>query len=308
MSYLEEVNADMLQEFLYFINERHSIFERRLSDTPFCLWTEDSVLKKARFCNVFRMLDRGSQISIDYMNRISSGSYSELDELTFAFAYRKTNNKAGWSEAISMLGIPDHSNISDWVVEATSIGIELKDQSPYHVCCGVPKGETIISALSKQLSSRLKDGSFDRVIEQKTFDDKIDAMLRFERVGRFTAQQILTDYGYGRSGNKQCENDGVVAGPGSLRGLSLLFGFRKTIGDTSPDMIKELRSYVVSLESHPVLSVGRFTHDPSYMDIQNCLCEFDKYVRFKRGGRPKRGYKETSIKPIEDIKIPISWQ
>src|ERR1700694_1284534 len=47
----------------YFAAERHAIFERRVSNArpP---WTNDEILKKFKFCNVYRAADRVSQFLI----------------------------------------------------------------------------------------------------------------------------------------------------------------------------------------------------------------------------------------------------
>lgn len=73
-------------------------------------------------------------------------------------------------------------------------------------------------------------------------------------------------------------------GPGSLRGLSWIFHGDDTlpVGKTYEGDISKVHEILLTME--PVIEVDR-------QDLQNCLCEFDKYMRILHGtGRSKRKY------------------
>jgi hypothetical protein len=50
-------NPAVFRAYWRFAAERQAIFERRLCGAP-APWTEDSILRDYRFCNVFRAADR----------------------------------------------------------------------------------------------------------------------------------------------------------------------------------------------------------------------------------------------------------
>lgn len=296
MCLIKEVDNAELKQFVYFINERQSIFEKRLNGED-CPWTSDLILANNKFCNVFRVADRGSQLSIKTIEQMPT----VLDEIVFAFAYRKTNSTRGWTEAIDKLGIPTHENISEWILETEKRNIGITNNCAYHICCGVPKGETIRTALANCIDRHLELGTFQKITEEASFEKQMDILLSIERIGKFTGQQILTDFTYGSTGYNGVENRGIVLGPGSIRGLKLLFPGKAPM----TDMVKTLQEFIFD-KTNLSLKIDNISIEPSLMDIQNCLCEYDKYCRVKyKKKNHTRIYKNP--KEMYNVVLPKSW-
>jgi hypothetical protein len=99
----------------------------------------------------------------------------------------------------------------------------------------------------------------------------------------FLAAQIIADLKYTPRLSEAVDWETWCSpGPGSMRGLNRLTGtvltkrwdpgqFRQAITDLRKIVFQE----VMSMDAQ---------------DMQNCLCEYDKYVRAKEGGRPKQNY------------------
>jgi hypothetical protein len=87
--------------------------------------------------------------------------------------------------------------------------------------------------------------------------------------------QTLTDWGYSEHGADR-ENEFVVAGPGAVKGAAVLDPTA-----TPLDVIKRMH-VELQLERDVPQLYGRV---PSYMDVQNTLCELSKYVRFTDRGK-----------------------
>ncbi len=111
------------------------------------------------------------------------------------------------------------------------------------------------------------------------------ALQGVEGIGSFLAGQIVADM-KNTPGHKLFTAQDIfsfcVPGPGSLRGASwFLYGQPTGVGPSGfQSAIREIRSYL-----------GGEFRDIDFQDFQNCLCEFDKYMRVKTGtGRSKRLY------------------
>lgn len=80
----------------------------------------------------------------------------------------------------------------------------------------------------------------------------------------------------------------VAMGPGSKRGLNRLMGR----DPNAPVQLPLFKSAIDDLQRRIYDELGLTLEA---QDIQNCLCEFDKYMRAKTGqGRPKQNYNGAS--------------
>ena len=77
----------------------------------------------------------------------------------------------------------------------------------------------------------------------------------------------------------------VASGPGSIKGLNYFFERKPELIITNARFKKELeivREYMDKKEDQPLYLCNQ--------DLQNCLCEYSKYMRVLYGGRTKRNY------------------
>lgn len=115
-------------------------------------------------------------------------------------------------------------------------------------------------------------------------------LTRLNGVGSFMAAQVVADLKFTKRWKSAPDWWTFVApGPGSMRGLNRLRGL-------APDHQKyNQKSF--SLFIQPVRAIIR--QGTGLMlcaqDAQNCMCEFDKYMRLVTGeGRPKQTYKRNN--------------
>ena len=104
------------------------------------------------------------------------------------------------------------------------------------------------------------------------------------------AMQIMTDWGYSAQCGQDREDDFVVCGPGAIKGAKFL--------DSATDPYGTLMWAVEAVRLQPdvpLLAVGENTRPPSWMDVQNTLCEFSKYHR--DSAKPPRANEYAPVHP-----------
>ena len=86
-------------EFVAFIKERHAIYLRRQAGQP-KPWTDDPILQRYRFCNVYRELDT---VTI-WIRQNWREPFTEHRNLWFAMAMARAIN---WPDTLEEIGFPE---------------------------------------------------------------------------------------------------------------------------------------------------------------------------------------------------------
>jgi hypothetical protein len=119
-----------------------------------------------------------------------------------------------------------------------------------------------------------------------TLQEYWDYLTQFDGLGSFMAGQVVADLKYSDPVLEDAQDWWTWAplGPGSKRGLNRLHD-RPLEGSLSQ------KKALVELQELRGIVRDRLDMDLPVHDIQNCCCEFDKYVRTKNGeGRPRSTY------------------
>lgn len=117
--------------------------------------------------------------------------------------------------------------------------------------------------------------------------DYWEILTKVEGLGSFLSAQIVADLKNTKGHPLSSAPDWYTfsaPGPGSLRGLSWFFHEDITV-KKYPQAIRDAWAYLEDSDASDILA------DCCMQDLQNCLCEFDKYCRVLTGtGRSKRRY------------------
>lgn len=262
----------MMDTYLQFVEERHRIWELRQLGAP-QPWTTDPTLATRKFTNVFRVLDPGSQFVFDLCHPAEDPT--PKDVLFRLFLYRYTNEPATWRYLREYFdGYPIATYGAARLIEALH---RWRDEQGQRVFSGayviLPQpnrpGDKVAQAV--ELAYRWVENHADDFLAARSQVARFDILRREYGVGPFMAMQILTDWGYTPQCGEDREAEFVVAGPGAIKGA-------KAVGWAGVPLttIKVCHALVHTDIETPTLPGGR---TPSFMDIQNTLCEFSKYVR-----------------------------
>lgn len=292
------MSLDAQMDFLDFVAARHQAWAARQAGLP-QPWTDDPIVSSRKFTNVFRVLDYGSQFVLTDL--IEDGLEPE-DQLMRLFLYRHTGRVEVWKYLQAQMGgYPTCEDLDDVLEVFKEYRGEAKIRTrsvftsaylvfPQSQIPGTDKLDSIID-LTKRLFVTGTRTSHD-FFNARNQMERFESLRRNKGVADFMSMQILTDWGYGTEFR---EDDFVVAGPGARKGAAAL-GLR-------PE--EAVRWAVTSIRSSlpEVRVAGRV---PSYMDAQNCLCEFSKYVRYQQKPNPSEMYRPAHPGP-QTIVLPKHW-
>lgn len=274
----------MIDKLVYWIRERQSIYTKRQQGKP-KPWTKDPILQSYRFCNVYREQDTVTR----WIAKNWRDPYGDIDQdAWFAMVVARLIN---WPETLERIGYPvpwnqklfravvhqrqergEKAFSGAYIVSTNGRAMDKADYLAQHVL-------TPLWLARPMLRPRLGD----------TLASYHARMTKCNGMGSFMAAQVVADLKYV---SPLCAATDwyswAASGPGSRRGLNRVLGRPVQAPWKEADWLKELRK--LHLEIMPTLDRAKL-QTLHAQDLQNCLCEFDKYMRTLNGeGRPRSTY------------------
>lgn len=284
MQTLEPKKNDIRFEDLFaFIQERWNIYAKKEMGYP-KPWTEDKILQSYRFCNVHRENDTVTKWVAENIRSPHRGD----DNLWFNLVIARLVN---WPESLEALGYykewnPDHfiSTLNERASKDEKVFSGAYIVSTNGVAMPKPQylASKVLTPLWAQKAS-LKPHSADLLY---TYYGRLS---KFIGLGSFLTAQVIADLKYCPPLSAAPDwRTWSASGPGSRRGINRVFS-RFTHNPCRDDVYQKLMALL-----HPTIDkwcqIGGIP--PLHaQDLQNCLCEFDKYERVRLGeGRPRSTY------------------
>jgi len=252
------VNAGKLERFIYWVNERNSIrLARELGDPP--PWTDDKILQRYHFCNIRREDDRGTK---------------ELRELRIKMDLAMHKRPMFYTAARLF-------NFAPSVEDYFKFG-------PEYLQCRLDSGGKVfhtayvVSTCGKSMDKiEYCDDLIKQVakayISNHSCREAFDCLRKIDGLGSFMCGQIIADLKHDQFLHYAPDwNDFAVMGPGSKKGLDILYGpgtTETTFYDRLSHLKRVTKGYIPELEMQ---------------DLQNCLCEFQKFMRYVTDGPGRR--------------------
>ena len=259
-------------ELVHWITERWKVLH--LKDAGFEKpWSEDPVFQTTYFCNVRREDDKVTK----WIRTNWSQGYPKENYTLAMMAARLFNRPS----TLEQLKYPDRWEPEEWrgkLKFMEAMRVKVWGNAYVVTTHGIP-GNKIDYAI------RILSDAYEKapIFNFSTLDHYHRCLMTMEGFGSFMAAQVVADLKNTPNHPLQKAEDWwtfCAPGPGSLRGIEWALG-RKVSPAKFPD---EMRALKDELEPQYELKLCA-------QDFQNCLCEFDKYMRVRNGtGRSKRGY------------------
>ena len=285
-------------DYYRFVVNRHRAWERRADGEP-RPWSEDPIIDRGKFTNVFRALDPGSQYAMELLMDCQD---DDADLLTRAVLYRYTNRPEGWEHFREIIGrypIADdaaNGTLTRVWIDFRANGGKLQSTA-YRVFAppNRPAGQTYIEWLSVLVQSMLGDDLLGALRQREgAVAEQVKLFDKYPRCGPFMGQQILTDLGYVGAVNSG-ENVYAVPGIGAHTGA-------RALGLDANAAIHD--AWLTWAMDGKVQLHGE---TPSMMDVQNTFCEFGKYARMRTAGKLSMPFRPTTDQTEPRYVLPARW-
>lgn len=274
-------------ELFYFIKEREAVRAKKEAGLP-KPWTDDKILQQFRFCNAYREYDTVSLWIQD--NWIAPNE--EDPNLWFAMAVARFIN---WPPTLEIMGYPKKFSVKSFVAAVEKSKQENGKSWSGAYLIGAPGGGG--QAKAQYIGERVLAPLWEvreYMSPYENFADGLrvhnEALMEFRGLGGgFMSAQIIADYK--QAPRYRSAPDWwtfVSSGPGSRRGLNRVIGYSVDARWNEDDWKAGLWKLQEALA--PLLKKARLARMCA-QNTQNCLCEYDKYMRVKLGeGRPRQNY------------------
>lgn len=246
----------------------------------------DSIITTYRFCNVRRNDDRVTKFIIPWIKQFPAGM-----EWFAAVVARLFNNEPTLTEITGQVVPFNPKRMRAILHERKRLG-QKNFNAAYIVSTNgrkMDKVDYIIDIILAPLWE--KRAAISASLKGATLDQAQDLFMRQQGMASFMAAQVLADLKYLEPRRWPDFHTFASSGPGSKRGLN------RVLGRALTDPLREsiFREYLLELRKkvNDVLMSKYGWEEPlTAQDLQNCLCEFDKYERARLGeGAPKQLYK-----------------
>ena len=306
----------ILYYYFYFMQERMNIFWRNCENSNAPL-TGDPILRDYKFTNVYRACDRVSQYLISNVIYKHIDRFTPEDMLLRILVFKIFNKIETWDYLEKTYGdiCIEHFDVEE-ICRLLSNRQKLHPifNNAYMMTGSHQSYDHLSSKHAKWLQMVKNEFIGQRVVNKilkaGSLETVFNLMEQCSFIGGFLAYQYTIDFNYSPYVNFD-ENSFVKAGIGAIRGIKKCF---KDVGNNYEDAIIYTYEHLddfrkeFGLESFKPLP-GR---EPHLIDIQNCFCETDKYLRVKipdlliGNVRIKQRYKK-SITPIT-YEFPPKWK
>jgi len=246
-------------------------------------WTDDPILQRYKFCNVFRAADRVSQYMIRnvcYHNE----KCSPEDRLFQIVAFRTFSKIETWQSVRGFLG--RYPTLNDLASGAFTEALEHAKQQNGSIYTGA-----FILCATDAYGKRLKhlnhielfrhmfllDKLGEKILSAKSLREVYSLLHEYPLMGDFMSYQTAIDLNYSDLINFS-ENEFTQPGPGALRGIKKVF---EDLGDYTPS---EVIMWMVENQKQEFKKLnlpfdGLWGRPLQAIDCQGLFCETDKYCR-----------------------------
>lgn len=308
-------NDAVFRYYFYFIQERMNMFWQKCKGKT--ILTEDPILREFKFTNVYRACDRVSQYLLSHVIYNNVEVYTPEDMLLRILVFKIFNKIETWEYLKQTYGEISTEHFD--VKQISRLLSERQQDAPIfnnaYMMTGSHKRYDYLPTKHEKWLTMVKEEFLGenvagKILHAKSLEEVYRHLRECSFLGGFLAYQYAIDFNYSPYINFD-ENSFVVAGIGAIRGIQKCF---LSYGKTYEDAIRYTQQHFVELQEQYGYTDFKplDNHKPTLLDLQNCFCETDKYLRAKMPGllvgnkRIKQKYK-SSLEPIHYF-FPPKWE
>lgn len=267
--------------FWRFAVERQNLFFRRIDKPNASHWTDDPILARHKFTNAYRAADRVSQYLI--RNVIYSGDSAPNEVFFRTILFKLFNKIETWELLQAQIGELTWQEYDFRKYDAILTKAMANKATIYSAAYIMASGRSAFGHAKKHrnhlclLEKMMKDRLPDRIKQAPSMQAVFQTLHEQPAIGDFLAYQYAIDLNYSTLTDFS-ENDFVMPGPGSLRGVAKCFS---DSGSLSPsDIIRYVTDHQEQeLEKRDLKFRTLWGRPLHLIDVQNLFCEVDKYSR-----------------------------
>jgi hypothetical protein len=288
-----------VEQFVAFIGEREAIRRRREAGQPWP-WTSDPILRDYKFCNMCREDDRVTK-GVAALYREPHQADPEL-----WFALLVARRAVNWPDTLAELGYPvpwNPEHFKALIRKRQSAGQKAFEAQAYKVLVSGHSGEQADLITRFVLTPFWERRDYYRPRPDDTLTSFAQRLARAQFMGPFFAGQVTADLKRVQLTNSPDWWTFAVSGPGSRRGLDRLHGRKPRKYWCQQDYERQ-----EALWYPEFLTLYHAVREPIQLatglnldaqDVQNCLCEFDKYCRLQQGDGERTVRRYTHVSSAE---------
>lgn len=284
-------NQTPLNRFIYWIRERHKIYERRLEGKP-KPWTNDTVLQSYFFTNPYRENDK---TTVWFRNTVREPLHNNPDVLMATVIFRWFNRietgqvlvasdlLRNWNEKQAVRVLRKYQRDGRRPLFTGAFMIKVGNGPPGSKLPQVCSAIQGVYKARKRLLSVSKDNCRLQALWQE--------LKRHRGLGGFMAYEIVCDLRYTYLLKNATDVDTWCnQGPGAVRGLRRLYP-EIPRGRISKEVWQEKTIDLLIICRKRLNGMPQF----EMREVEHSLCEFDKYERaLWSKGKNKRKYNGQS--------------
>lgn len=263
--------------FFYWIKERWLVLQSKESGRP-KPWSKDRIFQSVYFCNVRREDDKVTQWVRQWTKNMPANRL--LPYLTLA---RMLN----WPPTLNMVRPTkwDAKQLLTTLKDHRAQGGKIFGGAYLITTCGVKMDKLdYVVSVADQVNTYC--------LTRETLRDQHAELMQINGLGSFLAAQVVADLKNTPQSWLTHAPDWYTwsaIGPGSRRGINAMLGKPPNSGISNVQYQAFMENLIVKVNTY----VGRLKPAMGTLcaqDVQNCLCEYSKYMRVRAGGNTKRNY------------------
>ncbi|MDH7912076.1 nucleotide kinase domain-containing protein [Winogradskyella sp. SYSU M77433] len=271
--------SEVYKTYWEFAGKRQEVFFNRINNED--EWTNDDIIAKYKFTNVYRASDRVSQYLIK--NVIYNGSHTPSNLLFRILLFKTFNKIETWQYLESRLGQISFDDFDFKVYDDLLNYLKSQNVSIYSGAYIMTSGKSTFGYNKKHqnhlrlIEFMLKDNLDERVADCKSLEELFLLLKQYPTIGNFLAYQYAIDINYSELTDFS-EMDYVYPGPGAKDGIKKCFV--DTGGFSETDIIKYITDrQEFEFQKFNINFKTLWGRSLQLIDCQNLFCEVDKYAR-----------------------------